>query len=160
VNHTEATLQKLVFREYAKTSIVVPNAYFRNSRWEMDTLVVTKAGFTHEFEIKTTKADFMNELKSKKYKHKYMSGGWGGTRYFPNYYSILCPEDIVTLEDVDLLSGQYGLFHANKYWMRAVRRPKRLHSEKIGPEDYRKLCIKLMYKVFNHCDKYRIVTRQ
>jgi len=159
MEYNEAKLQKLLFCEFAGRSIVVPNAHFRNSRWEMDALVITKAGYSYEYEIKCTKADFKNEFKKKATKHRYMEAGFS-KRYHANYYSILCPEELITIEDVEELNPKYGLWWANRYWMKCQKKPVKLHDETISDKYYRALCVKLMYKIFNHCDKYTVRQKQ
>lgn len=51
---------------------IVPNIYLYD--WESDVLSVTKAGFSHEFEIKTSVSDFKADFK-KNGKHQVLDSG-------------------------------------------------------------------------------------
>ncbi|MHC4644021.1 MAG: hypothetical protein ACYTBJ_00870 [Planctomycetota bacterium] len=151
----EAKIQKLLFCEYAPGSLVVPNCHFRNGRWEMDVFRVTPAGLSYEYEIKMNKADFRNELKHKKMKHRYMDVS---PHMFANYYSFVCPTDVIPLEDV--FDDRYGLFYVNGYYIRCIRKPKKLHDGRVEQKYHWALAKKLMFKYFNHADKYCVRRKQ
>jgi hypothetical protein len=70
-----------------KHVLAIPNSktvYY----WECDLLSVTRAGFTHEFEIKRTMSDYKAD-KRKIYKHRSLAGLRSNTRgryTIPNYF--------------------------------------------------------------------------
>jgi|SRR5690242_12255036 len=65
---------------------VEPNTA-RIYNWEVDLLSVTKAGFTHEFEVKISKSDYREDFK-KVEKHRLLSGrSLKGPNYF--WYATL-----------------------------------------------------------------------
>lgn len=151
----EARIQKLIFEKHCDRDLVVPNAYYRSSRWEMDALVVTKAGFTYEYEIKCSHSDFLNEQKSKKIKHKYMDGNAQYNRYYANYFYFVCPAEVIKKDEV--WDNRYGLMWVmNKYHLKLIKRATKIHDIKIPDKEYRALARKMMYKLFNNSDKYRI----
>jgi len=149
MEYTEAKIQKHIFCEFSASSLIVPNCYFRSSRYEMDVFRVTPAGLSYEYEIKLTTADFNNELKHKKMKHRYMDVA---PYMSPNYYSFVCPEDVIKIEDI--WDDRYGLYVMNGYYLRCIRKPKKLHDTRIEQKYYWKLAKKLMFKYFNHADKF------
>lgn len=153
----EARIQKLLFEKHCATGLVVPNAYFRNHWWEMDVLVVTKAGLAYEYEIKCTHADFLNEMKNKSWKHT-SKGQRYITRYKPNYYYFICPEGVIKKKEVvDTFGNTYGLIYIVKeFHLKTVIKAKKIHDERVMPSEHMDLARKMMYKLFNHSDKYRI----
>ena len=156
MKHTEARIQKLFFEKFCKSALVVPNLYFRNSRFESDIVVIQKTGLSYEYEIKCSKADFRSEFttRSKMLKHKYISPYSIG-RHRPNFYSFVSPPDIIALEDIKI--DEYGLFHiTDGFYIKKIRRPKRLHDNRVTSDEYYNLARKMMYKLFTHSDKFKI----
>jgi hypothetical protein len=154
MKQTEARIQKLIFEEYGKRALVVPNLYFRNSRFESDVVVIMKSGLSYEFEIKCSKADFRNEAKSfnKIQKHRYT--GLAAERYRTNYFYYICPEDLIRPDE--LLIPDYGLAYVNGFRMRMVKKAKKLHDNRVGSDEYYGLARKMMYKLFNHSNRWKI----
>lgn len=147
---TEAKIQKLIFTTFADRAIVVPNCHYQNCRWECDVLVVTPAGLTYEYEIKLNCADLKAERKHKVVKHRYMDTNI----YAANYYSFVCPADVITLKDV--WDDRYGLFYADGYYLKPIRKPTKINDYRVDEKYYRRLAKKLMFKYFNHADKFQV----
>lgn len=65
--HTEAAVQLSLAQwfQYWRQLAVVPNTYMGYWSHEIDLLVVTKAGYAYEVEIKTTKADLKADQKKR-----------------------------------------------------------------------------------------------
>ena len=70
--------------------------------WESDYLAFSKAGYIWEAEIKISRSDFLADLKNKTEKHKALAaairGGEAGS--VPNHFIYVCPQDIITPEDI------------------------------------------------------------
>lgn len=82
MNVTEQTMQAVVMRWVMNEKhheLVLPNstAFFW---WEADLLSVTKAGYSHEFEIKISRADYKRD--GKKHKHRFIGMEKNGPNYF------------------------------------------------------------------------------
>ena len=156
-NLNEAKIQKAIFDHFADRAIVLPNVYFRRSKWEMDALVVSKTGLTTEFEIKCTRADWKAEVKNKRLKHKYMTMTSAYSCYYhANYYNVICPSDLLTPDDITVLNPDYGLYYCDSLVIWPIKRGKKLHDKQVDHDDYVKFFKKLMYKLFNHSDKNRV----
>jgi len=156
IKYKEARIQKIIFEQYAKRALVVPNIYFRNYRYEADVIVFMKSGLTYEFEIKCSRADFRNEFKkrSKVRKHKY-TGLKNLSHMRPNYYYFVSPENIIRPEE--LLIDDYGLIHiTDGFYMKEIKKAKKLHDHRVSPDEYYGLARKMMYKLFNHSDRWKI----
>ena len=121
----------------------------------MDVLVVTLPGLAYEYEIKLTQTDFKNELKHKERKHKFMCNNRArpGT-VWPNYFSFVCPPDIIAVEDI--WDERYGLFYVDGYYLKPIRKPKKLHDVRVEKGYHWALAKKLMFKYFNHADKFQV----
>lgn len=75
----EYTLQRSVAAYFNyRNNMIIPNIYYPNMYHECDVLVVSKAGYMTEVEIKITLEDFKRDIK-KKYKSD-------GLKYF--YYAV------------------------------------------------------------------------
>ena len=90
------------FYDFEK-DLVLTNHF--HSDWEADILIVNPAGFSHEFEIKFSKADFKNDFKKnyqnsktkeKFLKHDKISCG----DYICNQFSFLLPMGMIDAEKI------------------------------------------------------------
>lgn len=164
---TERDVQDIIHSYYVGRLYEAPNIYLYN--WESDFISVTRSGFVHEYEIKLTVADFMNESKNKKFKHQVLTTGCRALRGYerkymsapdsgywlrlklnemgkvierrPNYFWYVCPEGM--LKRVPLYAG---LIHLTKYGMKVVRKASLLHKEKIPPDIERKMLVSLYHR--------------
>ena len=68
---TERDIQNILYRHLKKRghTMITPNAKHVFHGWEADMISVTKAGYTNEFEIKISKADFYADFKKPNNKH-------------------------------------------------------------------------------------------
>lgn len=75
-NHTEASMLKALRRKFGVQDVHcrIENAYVFKSDWESDFLIITKAGYVVEFEVKISKADFQAD-KKKVQKHSILEMG-------------------------------------------------------------------------------------
>ena len=122
--------------------------------------------FAYEFEIKTSKADFKNEYKKRKYhyykesdKNKYKS-----IPYFlekmPNYLYYIVPKDLITPDDVKKLYPFAGLIYVENflykdfttniwfphYTYKVIKKARKIHHFKCHDTVKRSITINLFYK--------------
>jgi hypothetical protein len=93
-------------------------------KWEMDVMSINKAGMMFEFEVKVSRSDF--KADAKKGKQTFYSGEGQLKRWAPNYFSYVCPKDLIKLNEIGSASGLYYIDSAN---IIEIRKPKKLHSE-------------------------------
>lgn len=113
----------------------IVNSYIYN--WESDFWTLDSQGFTREYEIKISRADFLKDAL--KPKHLDMFGGKG-----PNYFYYVCPENLIKPDEVP---KGYGLFYYTEHGISLIKRPAKLHSEKFT--DYKLLLEKYYWKWWN-----------
>ena len=101
--------------------------------WEADLASATRAGYSHEFEIKISVADFERD-KEKKAKHRSLAGlvsNYGQS--IPNYFWYAVPEGMaVTVPDYAGLVNVY--LHHRTYGVSTVKEAPRLHTTKLGAD--------------------------
>lgn len=110
--------------------------------WECDVFGVTKSDFTHEIEVKVSKMDFGADFRNKKGKHYSTKFGRGA-----NYFWFCVPGEL--LEFVQERLPEYaGLLYLHKGGYIKVFHPAPiLHSNKLDPEFWKQLSLKLFYKL-------------
>lgn len=124
---------------------VYPNTYIGS--WECDILEVTKAGYTHEYEVKISRADFKaDSLKQKDDDNKY-DVLQAGQRV--NYFSYVCPPGLLAIEDVPEWAGliyvdsyntqilsplEHDVVECKKVVFHTVKAPTKLSRNKIEPK--------------------------
>lgn len=137
-----------------------PNTYLDS--WECDVLEVTKSGYTYEYEIKVSRADFKaDKLKQKHGESKYDTLQ-AGKRV--NYFSYVCPQGLITPDEVPEWAGliyadtytarilspiEHDVVECEKVVFRTVKPPIKLSPDKITPE---------MQARINECIYYRFHT--
>lgn len=94
-------------------------------RWEYDVLSVSLSGMVHEFEVKISRSDFKADFKKNKLQ-LYSSFGIN-TTVIPNYFSYVCPEGLIKVEEIPIYSG---LYYAKDGEIICIKEPKRLHKIK------------------------------
>lgn len=170
-NITKDLLSNLVWKQWFHIATHQYTNWFGIS----DVFWVNKNLFTHEYEIKVSKADFMSEMK---YIESIISGVWVHTsewkyikhyhyinakkwqlRWYqlPNSFSYVVPEDLASFCLEKLEDTPYWLFSCravkhNSYWteyvtfvFESLKKPKKIHSEKITFEQLLKISKRLSY---------------
>lgn len=98
----ESDAQKVLYRNFIKEKrhvLTVPNCKALYPRGESDLISVTQAGRVHEFEIKTSEADFNREFRDKERKHEILEEGRNPEgKCPPNYFWFVTP----TTADVEI----------------------------------------------------------
>jgi len=144
VNISAYAIEQLLYswRFTCGDSILVPNVVYP---WECDFVGVTKAGYAHEFEIKISRSDFKADFK--KDKHAFITGEreytWKISR--PAYLWFVVPFEMVTLDEVPEYAGLIYV-SANGKFLKEMRRPKKIHNEKVSDKYRMKLLQSMMYR--------------
>lgn len=100
---TEHDIQAAIYGHIYRLGwhMFIPNSYFFD--WESDYLAFNGDGQVHEFEIKTSRADFLNDLK--KIKHlKFCNGRFSDSR-IPNFFTFVLPCGFARRYDVPEYAG-------------------------------------------------------
>ena len=129
--------------------------------WEADILIIDKEGFSHEIEIKLSKADFKNDFKKsytneksgeKFLKHDKIRSG----DYVCNHFSFLFPMGMVNSAEIPEHCGIIEFYHNPDSWETEffiVRKPQKIHQDpywKMVDKDafFRILARNLLFKKF------------
>lgn len=146
---TERQIQKQLenyWIDQKKNRAAINNIYWFG-QYEMDQAVIMKGGELTECEIKCDKYDFLNDFK-KTEKHDWMESKIDFTK-IPNYFYYVSPEHIIPPNQIP---DYAGLLHVIKlkgrigYYIKEILKAPRLHGEKIPPEKWEELAIKLYYR--------------
>jgi hypothetical protein len=126
---------------------------------ETDFLVVNNNGYTQDFEVKTSRVDFKNDVKNKPQKHKILETGNITLPYTyfrdkqrfetgelipckrPNKFWFVTPENLVTADEVPHYSGLIYVLESGE--IKIIKQAPFLHKEKIDLETV--LCRKFYY---------------
>jgi len=126
---------------------IYPDDWKGSMQWkEMDLMCLRKSGFVDEVECKLSRSDFKADFKKtihivkgtnkwgsrawiSKLKHTLLDEG----NCYPNYFSFLVPEGLLTLEDIPSYAGWFEVYrdHDNILRVREKKQPKRLHRNKL-----------------------------
>lgn len=127
-----ALMQEFNYRQ----NLIVPNVSDQMGlvAFETDMIVLTKAGYAHGFEIKTSKADLKADFKKKQHvQFGVMKNGKTGLERFYSrfkYFSYAVPESLkeCTLEIVPEFCGVWVYKDYNKFYQ--AKAPKKLFDYK------------------------------
>jgi hypothetical protein len=128
------------FLQLKNHEITIPNATVFYP-WEADVTSVTKAGYSHEAEIKISRADFLKD-KNKVLKHNRLRRGAFDRSTTPNYFWYATPEGF-DIEPPD--HAGWLLIVKTKDWYDVVIKKEAplLHKNKVPAQKYR-LAARLM----------------
>lgn len=156
--------QRVLFSIYNKRGHhpIIPN-FSGISRWEADLFSISKAGYMYEFEIKLSRSDYHRDFK-KVSKHKMFESGRGCTSNTksglkiksPNYFTFVCPEGMISVDEVPQYAGLLYVCNTDKYSFRnndvkqirrlrsnveikEVKKPKRIHDSRADINIYKKI---------------------
>lgn len=119
--------------ELRKGNLVAENFNFFFD-WEQDVISLNKTGYTSEFEVKISRADFKADFKKRKwvlFKDK-------AIERLPNYFTCVCPPGLIDLPD---LQDYMGLIYIEDGMPVIVRKPKLIHKSQ---KDIVKLLTKML----------------
>lgn len=97
-------------------------------------------GFLYEYEVKISKSDFQADKKKKKFKlftEQKLKIKFNRTKT-PNYFSYVCPENLINIEEVPIYAGLYYIINNE---IKEIKKPVKLHSHK---QDLNKIEKKLL----------------
>ena len=143
-----ALAKKLVWS--GSKELVIPN-FYAPGWWECDLLAVTRAGYTSEYEIKISRADFKVDSKkmtrsyrgSDKYKHQALSRL---DEPSPNYFWYVMPIDLVPLPDIPEWAGvMWARWQSTRIRILTVRQAPRLWKTKPDQQKLRNKMLKSFY---------------
>lgn len=148
----EKEIQRILHRRYDLGASVacLPNTYMVMDKFEADMLVLMKSGYVIEFEIKSTRADFLSEFRNKPDKHEILAGGEllfkhatrGQVEYkpthLPNRYVFVTPKGMVDSSEIPDYAGLLE-FDYNFPREVMVKKAPLLHTNKASAELLTKL---------------------
>lgn len=125
--------------------LAVQNIFYWKAH-ESDVLALTKSGYLNEYEAKSSRSDFLNDF-NKTEKHNalakcHRSGNLPHSN--PNRFYYVCPEGLLTIDDIPDYAGLLWV-EPRGFIDEIVKAPK-LHSEKIEPDFWQKIAMKLFWK--------------
>lgn len=140
----------------------VPNISFSWLSWEADLISVTKAGYMHEYEIKCSKADFIADFKKRKHRHFTGELATKNPRYnygrVPNYFTYVAPINAIPLcipDYAGLIEVSESKWQAGVINFCDIRKPKRIHSNKVPEAGKTKMIRTLIFKYWNVANNLR-----
>lgn len=173
---TERIVQHLIFRTFMQRSshmMAIPNTMLYG--WEADMLTVTKSRFVHEYEIKTSRADFLSEKRKieaergtrrdafvKQLRHRSLSGCEHGYhhRNRPNVFWYVVAEGVCDESEVPDYAGLIQvrpakfmrMYDPPSFWfsLQKVKQAPRLHRDKIGEDKILQLAGHCCYRFWDH----------
>lgn len=104
-NDIEMGIMQL-FRREKRCCPLAPNLVIPHG-WEADVAALTKTGFCHELEIKTSRSDFKADFRKSEYhkkhgtKHEQLASRvFEKGRWIPNYFWFCTPKGLLELSDI------------------------------------------------------------
>lgn len=149
---TEQDIIKVLWKnmDERRFPIQVPNCFVY--LWECDYWTLDFKGEAREYEIKVSRADFMNDAK--KEKHKAQTGA--------NFFYYVCPEGLIKPEEVP---SKYGLIYVTTlgelYTLKFAKLPRRLHDLKF--ENWKLIAEKMYWRwqrLWQEKRKLKEITRE
>jgi len=141
---------------------VFPNVFL--GHFEADILEITKAGYSYEYEVKVSRADFKQDLLKRKQtlgglnvlKHDLLKNG-----NHVNYFSYVVPEGLISVDEVPEFAGLIyatshevrfsdikGTYIKHRLFTKTIKSPVRLSKDKFAPESLMK-CYESTYYRFH-----------
>lgn len=128
--------------------VIIQN--FMEYPYECDMLRFKDSGTVYEYEIKTSKADYLADFKKSFYdksKHEELRAG----KLLPNYFLFVLPKGMVPKEDIPAHCGliEYtyyppSAFGTGHIFVRLTKSPKRLHNNRF--DDWHKIAKRLAFR--------------
>lgn len=171
----ENVTKRLCWHLLWKKGYSVVTHQFSNHFWIADIFGINKSNYSHEIEIKVSKADLMSEIKDIEYLingwtwlpqwrwSKYIKHHWylnevktdskdkqSREHLIPNYFSFAVPTELVRFAWEKLKDSPYGLIEVYTIWKHiriwsVFKQAKRIHSNKISFELLLKIARRMSY---------------
>jgi hypothetical protein len=177
-NYTEMDVAAAVWRKWGVKGLSAPNIH--HFAFESDVLVLRDSGTLIEYEIKLTKADYMNDFKKKARinpnnknnrapqifinekglttRHEYLQSGLGANMF---YYVL--PTELIERVEVPEFAGIISVRETNStYRCRCAlrRKAKMLHKDKFGDAVKKKIHQSLYYRYWQNFSQRCVVKRR
>ena len=128
--------------------------------WESDIWTMTKAGYWHEYEIKTSRSDLKADAK----KHRYIKRSrtdivfkhdelFLKSEAGPNYFWFATPPDLVTLDEIPEWAGLVEIdwkpIYADQFIasnLKVIKKAPRLHKVKFSEKRFEQIKTSMMYR--------------
>ncbi len=151
MGHTELSMQRRLAHDLMARGhqAVVPNVQLAS--WEADLVSVTQAGYLHEWEIKVTRSDYLDDFRRKKRKHRVLSSpGHLRSAYYPSRLWYVVPVGLIGPEEVPEYAGLVCI-NGGAYVRCAevLREAPQLHNHPITERQWRWLTRISTYKLWN-----------
>ncbi len=138
----------LMLLKYCKKRHVFAIANFYHGWHEFDMFSLTHSGYTIEFEIKISRADFHKDFKSKVEKHKVYADK-SQINAKPNRFFFVCPPDLIRLDEIPEYAGliymDVNQVSSTKGYM-LIKNAPLLHKTKVTPSIYKEIATKCYYR--------------
>jgi hypothetical protein len=169
-DYTEKDFQQLLTDDFCikkRHEISVPNITTCHDFWEADLLSMTKSYLLHEFEIKTTRSDWVKEKRSIENKS---DDGCKLRRAYalskqlnekmdlgiaPNYFWLCAPSNVVREEEIPDYAGLIEVYDFRKKTrIRVIKDAPRLHDGKASDKIMYNMMRSLNFKFWNSKRKW------
>lgn len=127
-------IQDALLTEYHSLRPLALTNYSGVTGYEADVIMISNSGFSYEYEIKTSRADFKKDF-SKISKHKHLQnptikpGKYSRNYpYAPNYFYYVCVEGLIKPSEVPKYAG---LIYIVNNIPKVIVKGKRLHTHKV-----------------------------
>ncbi|MDX1532624.1 MAG: hypothetical protein R3230_00290 [Nitrosopumilaceae archaeon] len=162
---TERDIQLLISDKFCfnkKHELIVPNITTLHDFWEADLVSMTKSFFLHEFEIKTTRSDWLKEYRiiaegrndGCKFRravalHKQFNSDTDlGSS--PNYFWVCAPSGVVKDDELPSYAGMIEVYRFRKVdRLKIIKPAPRLHSGKCSDKMIASMYRSLNFKFWN-----------
>ena len=144
--HTEESIIKILRNRFNQGyTYRIGNAFIFSPDWECDFFCVNDEGYSIEFEVKISRADFQNDFQ--KYKHTLFKRPDKSGILIPNKFFYVVPEGLVTAQEIPKYAG---LIYVGQH-AEIVKKAPFLHKSK---RDLRKVLCDKFY------DRYTMERRE
>ena len=134
----EKSIQIELYKDLSRRSrlFTVPN--ISTGYGEADLFSLTKAMFSHEYEIKVSRSDFKADFKHKHYKHAIYSGECGlrpSHERPPNHFWYAVPEGLISVDEVPHYAGLIEICthpDQQRVYVKEIKPAPKLHKEKVS----------------------------
>ena len=134
-----AAFKRLYYLNYSSHPIMVNNINWPGYG-ECDIVACSKAGYTTEYEVKASRADFLAEMRNKAEKHMRLSAGLGPNRfYFITYPDMIKPAELLPKMGLIVIKGNR---------LDTVVKASRQHPEKADAEFFSMIANRLTRKAY------------
>lgn len=163
--YTEKRVQDVLTDKFCldkKHELVVPNITTIGEFWEADLMSMTKSLFLHEFEIKTTRSDWLKEyriitegrddgckLRRAVSLHKQFNSNVD-QRTCPNYFWVCAPSGVVHDDELPSYAGMIEIYNFRKKdRIKVIKSAPRLHTGKCSDKMIASMYRSLNFKFWN-----------